>query len=363
MGESKSVTETLRRPFKAEEVGKLPRVTCPKCSDRNQRCDEHRKMKCGECQAYISERHIHIDYVGHADVTSRLLEADEEWAWEPKAKDIDPAVLAAAVATGNPEVVRMVQESAPPKFDLDDCGNPVGFWILLTVGGVTRPGYGSVPSGQPDAVKVLIGDALRNAAMRFGVALALWAKGDRADPAAENATASAGQARRGRQPAGESFENAAPAPARQRTEGNGHAASGEAVRPAQAPRPAAVQPGGEADPEAQPYADEAHEARVTETVKDIHNRARDAHKLAALIRNPATGGVGGLGQYLNHRRGVLQKAEQALAALLAAGATAGIDAAGIEGRLKDSCGHDLEEASAEEMAQATELILKEAVAA
>jgi hypothetical protein len=124
-----------------------------------------------------------------------------------------------------------------------------------------------------------------------------------------------------------------------------------------------VQPGGEADPEAQPYADEAHEARVTETVKDIHNRARDAHKLAALIRNPATGGVGGLGQYLNHRRTVLQKAEQALAALLAAGTAAGIDAAGIETRLKDSCGHDLEEASAEEMAHATELILKEAGAA
>lgn len=159
--------------------------------------------------------------------------------------------------------------------------------------------------------------------------------------------------------AAQAFENATPAPARQRAEGN----TGQAVRPAQAPGPAAVQPGGEPDPEAQPYADEAHEARVTETVKDIHNRARDAHKLAGLIRNPATGGVGGLGQYLNHRRSVLQKAEQALAALRAAGTAAGIDDAGIELRLKDSCGHDLEEATAEEMAQVTELILKEAGAA
>jgi hypothetical protein len=218
MSEKGSVTETLRKPFKTEEIGKLPRVTCPKCSDRKQHCDEHVKVKCRECQAYVSERHIHIDYVGHADVTARLLEADEEWTWEPKAKDIDPAVLAAAVATGNAELVRTVLENAPPRFDLDERGDPVGLWILLTVGGVTRPGYGSVPSGQPDAVKVLIGDALRNAAMRFGVALALWAKGDRADPTAENATASAGQARRGRQPAREPSENAVPAPRQQASE-------------------------------------------------------------------------------------------------------------------------------------------------
>ena len=47
-------------------------------------------------------------------------------------------------------------------------------------------------------MKVLIGDALRNAAMRFGVALDLWAKGDRADPTAENPSGSAGQANRTR---------------------------------------------------------------------------------------------------------------------------------------------------------------------
>ena len=155
-----TAAEILRKPFKAEEIGKLPRVTCPKCSDRN--CQEHQKRKCPECGAYVSERHIHIDYVGHADVTSRLLQADASWNWEPAAAD----------------------EHGLPVFDTDAKGSPVGLWIRLTVGGVTRLGYGSVPSGQPDAVKVLIGDSLRNAAMRFGVALDLWAKGDRADPAA-----------------------------------------------------------------------------------------------------------------------------------------------------------------------------------
>ena len=191
MTEAKDTAAILREAFKAEEIGKLPRVTCPKCSDRNNRkgtCDEHpSKEKCGECKAYVSPRHIHIDYVGHADVTSRLLEADPLWNWEPAASD----------------------EHGLPVFDHDDQGAPVGLWIRLTVGGVTRLGYGSVPSGQKDAVKVLIGDALRNAAMRFGVALDLWAKGDRADPAAENATASGGQAQR-RRPRQQPREEAGP---------------------------------------------------------------------------------------------------------------------------------------------------------
>jgi hypothetical protein len=165
-----TVLDKLRAPFPPEVVGKLPRVTCGACSKNT--CSEHRKSKCNICGSFVSERHIHLDYVDHADVTSRLLEADPDWTWEPLASD----------------------DHGLPLCDTDDGGRPVGMWIRLTVGGVTRLGYGSCPSSQGDAVKVLIGDALRNAAMRFGVAVDLWAKGDRADPAAENATAGAGQA-------------------------------------------------------------------------------------------------------------------------------------------------------------------------
>lgn len=212
----------LREPFKPAEVGKLPRVTCGKCS-RGQ-CDEHSKARCEECKAWISPRHIHIDYVGHADVTSRLLQADPDWNWEPKAED----------------------EHGLPVFDTDDRGCPVGFWIRLTVGGVTRLGYGSCPSNQYDAVKVLIGDALRNAAMRFGVALDLWAKGDRDDPSAENATASAGHAARRQsrsQSAGDAWDQATPAAPRQRGGGNGGSRSaGDAWE--QAAPPAAARPEG-----------------------------------------------------------------------------------------------------------------------
>lgn len=189
----------LRVPFPPEHVGKLPRVICTKCSRGNGTCEDHpKKVNCQECGSWISPRHIHLDYVGHADVTIRLLEVDPEWTWEPKATDPDPDALKAALASGDAEIVRMVITNAPPKFETDRNDNPVGLWIKLTVGGVTRLGYGSCPGGQNDAEKVLIGDALRNAALRFGVAVDLWAKGDRADPSSENATASGGQAARRR---------------------------------------------------------------------------------------------------------------------------------------------------------------------
>lgn len=88
-----------------------------------------------------------------------LLSVDPTWSWEPVAS--------------TPEGL--------PLCDLDERGNPIGLWIKLTVGGVTRFGYGSCNGGQFEATKVLIGDAIRNAAMRFGVALDLWIKGHAED--------------------------------------------------------------------------------------------------------------------------------------------------------------------------------------
>lgn len=274
----------LRTPFAAEFVGKLPRVTCKACNERGTDCSKHAKTECAVCGNWLG-KHTHLDYVGHADVTIRLLEVDPEWDWQPKATDPDPDLLKAAVASGNPEIVQAVLDNAPPKFERDRTGNPVGLWIKLTVGGVTRLGVGSCPSNQNDAEKVLIGDALRNAAMRFGVAVDLWAKGDRADPTAENATASAGQAaRRGKGPsAADAFDNAAPA----------------RPHPSQGPRSA----GDEAiDHAAQAFADEAHQATVPHAIADIHKRAREAGKLATQVRNPASGGMGQLALYLNWRK-------------------------------------------------------------
>lgn len=141
--------KALRAPFSPEMVGKLPRITCKACQTAPSRvCDQHSKTRCSDCGNYISAKHIHLDYIGHADVTDRLLEVDPEWTWEPMGME----------PTGAPA--------------LDANG---GLWIRLTVAGVTRIGYGHADSKRGgDAVKEAIGDALRNAAMRFGVALDLW---------------------------------------------------------------------------------------------------------------------------------------------------------------------------------------------
>jgi hypothetical protein len=94
-----------------------------------------------------------LDFVGHAAVTDRLLSVDADWTWEPVAFDSEGAPL--------------VQSK----------GNRTVMWIRLTVCGTTRLGVGIVEGGKSELEKELISDALRNAAMRFGVALDLWHKG------------------------------------------------------------------------------------------------------------------------------------------------------------------------------------------
>lgn len=139
----------LRQPFKPEEIGKLPRIWCGACRNSPAKaCDSHQKVRCDGCQNKITEAHLHLDYVGHAETTDRLLQVDPEWTWEPIAFDSDGL----------------------PKLDAHG-----GLWIRMTVAGVTKPGYGDAEGKKGGAaVKEAIGDAIRNSAMRFGVALDLW---------------------------------------------------------------------------------------------------------------------------------------------------------------------------------------------
>lgn len=142
--------QKLRAPFERKKIGKLPKVWCPLCRDRNKQCGDHQRAKCRVCKALISTAHNHVDFVGHADVTDRLLTVDPAWNWEPVAFD----------SFGSPA--------------MDENG---GLWIRLTIAGLTRLGYGHADGKKGgDAVKESIGDAIRNAAMRFGVALDLWRK-------------------------------------------------------------------------------------------------------------------------------------------------------------------------------------------
>jgi hypothetical protein len=139
----------LRAPFKPEEIGKLPRITCGQCRDaQTKNCPKHTKRRCDQCNNWITTEHTHLDYVGHAEVTDRFLQADPLWTWEPLAFDTDGL----------------------PKFDTVG-----GLWIKLTIAGMQRLGYGHANGKKgPDAIKETIGDALRNAGIRFGVAIDLW---------------------------------------------------------------------------------------------------------------------------------------------------------------------------------------------
>lgn len=149
--------DRLREPFASNEINKLPK---PYSRDSQ-------KGKCQECGGYHGLPAVHLDYVGHAALTKRLLEADPEWTWDFVATD---------------------PNTGAPIFD-----NNGGLWIRLSVCGVTRLGYGDAQGKQGgNAVKEAIGDALRNAGMRFGAALDLWHKGDLYDASEELGGASAG---------------------------------------------------------------------------------------------------------------------------------------------------------------------------
>lgn len=147
--------EKLREPFEPTDIGLLPKQLRRDDQDRG-KCEPGSRYSADGrfCGGYHA-RAIHLDYVGHAALTKRLLEADPEWTWEP--------------------------------MGTDDRGLPVldrngGLWIRLTVCGVTRLGYGDAQGKSGgNAVKEAIGDALRNAGMRFGAALDLWHKGDLSD--------------------------------------------------------------------------------------------------------------------------------------------------------------------------------------
>jgi len=137
----------LREPFLPEQINKLPKGT-----KAQNECKAEEKVNCKICGGWHHPRIIHLDYVGHAALTARLLDSDEEWTWDFLSLGPD----------------------GYPVIDKDG-----GMWIKLTVCGVTRLGYGDAQGKTGgNAMKERIGDALRNAAMRFGAALDLWHKGE-----------------------------------------------------------------------------------------------------------------------------------------------------------------------------------------
>jgi hypothetical protein len=147
---STSGLKLMREPFLENQINKLPKPT--KRQTDEVKADYKKGVRCIECGGWHHPKVVHLDYVGHAALTDRLLDCDPHWNWKP----------------------------------IEFGGNPAGFvdkdggmWIELTILGVSRLGYGD--SGGKvggNAAKERIGDALRNAAMRFGAALDLWHKGE-----------------------------------------------------------------------------------------------------------------------------------------------------------------------------------------
>jgi len=143
----------LREPIPARSIGKKPRVYCWDCNWASEQkagatCDRHAAVWCNTCRSTVSNAHDHDDYVGHAEVTDRFLDADLAWNWRPMAFD----------------------ERGLPA--LDDDG---GMWMYVSIGGVERPAYGKPGiGGKPE----LISNGLKNGGIRFGVALDQWAQTD-----------------------------------------------------------------------------------------------------------------------------------------------------------------------------------------
>jgi hypothetical protein len=137
---------SLWTPTPPELIAKLPR-------GQNK---EGPSSACNVCHGWHRSGGVHLDYLGHSDTTRIIAAVDLFWQWAPKAGwDSE---------TGEPRMVR------------DDNGYPIRLWIDLTILGITRPGVGTVERGKGDPEKELIGDAIRNAAMRFGIGADLWSK-------------------------------------------------------------------------------------------------------------------------------------------------------------------------------------------
>ncbi len=140
----------LRVPFDKKYISKLPKPTQFQTNEVKKSFKAG--IRCNICGGWHHPKVVHLDYVGHAALTDRLLEVDIMWNWEPVATD----------------------DSGAPALTVEG-----GMWIKLTICGLTRLGYGNADGKKGgDGVKEIIGDAIRNGAMRFGAALDQWSKAD-----------------------------------------------------------------------------------------------------------------------------------------------------------------------------------------
>lgn len=199
-------SQKLRWPFPAELVCYRPQPWCKSCGDAKSRvCGDHKKQWCDTCRQSLTEAHTDLAYIGHADVNERLDLVDPEWDWRPVNVSAPDELWKQALMEGRDQLERFIR-SRSPVYD-----NEGGLWIEMTIHNdkgepVRRLGYGDAPGKRgSSAIKEIIGDAIRNAAMRYGVARYLWSR-------SEIALAKSGQPGKKRETARRVPQKPAPAP-------------------------------------------------------------------------------------------------------------------------------------------------------
>ena len=155
--------EGLRADFTdPADMGLLPRAKFKKEDPKGECRGEANARGDGRtCGKYHVLPAVHLDYVGHAAITGRLNAFDP--AWE----------------------LAYPQDAAGNPIPVEGGGGELELWATLTIWGITRPAIGTVPKNRTDRGKILIGDCLRNGAMRHGIALDLWKKGQEEDDSNE----------------------------------------------------------------------------------------------------------------------------------------------------------------------------------
>lgn len=149
MTESRDLELALRAvPAKWGDPPKDMVSKLPKGGDK----DKNSWRTCRTCGGWHAANAVHLDYMGHADVTLALIDVDPQWEWHPMAF--------------TPEGLPLISVNK----------GTATMWIHLTVLGKTLPAVGSCADLKEDRDKELIGDALRNGAMRFGIGTKLWSK-------------------------------------------------------------------------------------------------------------------------------------------------------------------------------------------
>lgn len=153
-GPTQAQWDALRAPFPDEELERKPQPVVAMNTDpppMKGTCDSERFSADSYFCGGYHVRSVHLTYVGHAGITTRLNDVltPAGWEWEPMA--LTPA--------GTPYL------------------SDGGMWIRLTLMGVSKIGFGDPGRNSgANGMKEAIGDAIRNAAMRFGVATYLWSK-------------------------------------------------------------------------------------------------------------------------------------------------------------------------------------------